>query len=386
MIDSITIAIPATKNNITSFDNYYGITAENLENMFYNQDINPGNKSIKKLFPRRYFEQYIPEVSLYFMQASIKIVITFSVPKLYFNNNLYELIDSDKYGVIHVLKSRLTLLDINLSTEEILSAEIWKVEIGKNIFLNNISCTRVLKALNEMSFYKKLQSQKTEFRDEYKTQKKYQAGHMFSLWSKKHELCFYNKIAEIKKDKQGVKFLQNLNLSNRQVLRVEYRLFKKSIITQTFIENGFNKTATFNNIFDTNLCKTILVNKWQNIVQKRIGQLKVIYQDTDAIIDAFFKGQKKPSEALNAMGLKSILNKNYSLTEIIQKIPNNYQYYIKKAIATIEDCEKIKKLSMKKSAKENTEKSSTRNTLIPAFNYIYKTLSNYNPIRPNTVI
>jgi len=385
MIDSITIAVPATKNNITSFDNYYGITAENLENMFYTQDINTGNKSIKKASLKVFHGQYFPEVSLYFMQSTIKIIIQFSIPKLYFNNNLYEIIDTDKNNIVNTLISRLSLLGISLTEQEILSAEVWKIEIGKNIILNNISCTRVLKALSEMNFYKKLQSQKTEFRDEYKTKQKYQAGQMFSLWSNKHELCSYNKIAEIKKDKQGVNFLQSLNLSNRQVLRIEYRLFKKSTIKQTLIENGFNKTPTFKDIFDMKLCQTILFNKWTNIIQKRMGQLNLLSCNVDPLIDALFNGQKQARTILCALGVMYLIKIGYSLTEIEQTFPKNSQY-LKQIIANVNYCQNITKSGIKMFNKKSTSKSNQVNKLIPAFNYIDKTLGNYNPIRPNTVI
>ena len=232
MLDSIVIAIPTTLNNVLSFDQYIDISEADLACIFNNPEINTPIKSVKKRTPKIVGDDYYPEVSLYFWTQPVMILIKFSVSKLYFNNNLYEITNADRDAIINTLQTKLLYMDIKVSRQEILDAAVWKLEIAKNILLSNISCNAILSALNKMKFYTKLQTQTTEFRDEYKTRKKYQAGQMFSLWSKKHQLCCYNKLSEIKKDKHGVNLIKQTNLTNKQVLRIEYRIFTKSDIAQ----------------------------------------------------------------------------------------------------------------------------------------------------------
>lgn len=383
MLDSIVIAIPATLNNVLSFDQYIDISEADLACIFNNPEINTPIKSVKKRVPKIVGDDYYPEVSLYFWTQPVMILIKFSVSKLYFNNNLYEITNADRDAIINTLQTKLLYMDIKVSRQEILDAAVWKLEIAKNILLSNISCNAILSALNKMKFYTKLQTQTTEFRDEYKTRKKYQAGQMFSLWSKKHQLCFYNKLSEIKKDKHGVNLIKQANLTNKQVLRIEYRIFTKSDIAQVLTQYGFDNNVTFGYIFDMELCQKLLFAVWCKIVDKRKNQLKLINCDTEPLTDAFFSKQKQARTMLCTLGAIYLVDKGHSLDEIFAPFPNN-STVLQQIINTIDDCISLKKLNKRRHNGGNSKTPSKSNVLIRAFNNIYKKLAVYKPIRPTT--
>lgn len=369
MLDNITIIIPAKNKHFMSYEGYTGISEEQLPCVLENPECNHNIMSIKKNCRRIIAGAYFPEVSL-FLIGEPKFYITFSAPRLYFGNNLYELENSDLDGVIRELRSKLNLMGISITAEEILNANIHKMEVSKNIVLNKISCTKFLSTLDKMKFYSKLKAQKTEFRDEYKTKKKFQPGTMFSLYSKKHQLNFYNKNPEIKKNQWGTDFLNKTEFADKQVLRIEYRIPERKYIKDILEKYNLSQKTTFKDVFDTQFCRDLLTAVWDKIVSKRIEQLNLINCDTDMLTDVYFNKQKQARTILCTLGVSHLIGKGYSLDEIIAPFPNNSNT-LQQILQTVEQCSEFKK----------TNKKAT-NPLVLAFNRVRRDLESYNLIRP----
>ena len=115
--------------------------------------------------------------------------IEFSAPKLLFGNNFKEVINADMQHVCDVLRERMRVMGVQVTNHDILHAQVVGIHFGKNIFISDYAdCLTLLKAISSVKMNARLESAKTEYRND---------GRIVRFRANNHELCFYDKLKDL---------------------------------------------------------------------------------------------------------------------------------------------------------------------------------------------
>lgn len=332
MIDTITIVIPAKLEHVYNakyFGNAENVVLEHLKQGF-----------VCKIDCKNLF---INNTNLYY--PILKIVslppykdtfwqITFSIPKLCFGSNLYEVCRDDFDNVISILRSRIYDMGINISSDEIKSSVVWNLHIAKNIDLGDISCKTLLSAISCMAFNKRQNIQNTIFIDDNSQCKlKNRVGETFSLWTKNKEFVLYDKIAEIKNQSDNVfcdalqyNALNDYISKHPNIIRIEFRMFKKRVIDaylDKFVKGVSNQ---FNNVFDDNFMLSTMLYAWNSLIKKNIQQLKLVHENIYSIIDYLVKIGKRAETILKYLGAIYCVESGYGLSNLKSIFPSKNRF------------------------------------------------------------
>ena len=197
--------------------------------------------------------------------------IEFSVPKLLFGNNLSELRETDFLEVISILKERLIEVGVLVTDRDLRYASVSAVHFGKNIKLSDgYTASYVTKELSKININKKFDLSKTSFRNE---------GQSLQGYTRAHSVVFYDKISDLGKSKKRAidkDQIPNqlslfsdikLNRPSLEVLRFEVRLCQKQKLNSILRKVGFKKDPTFEDIFDSELWKSVLKLYWEQMIK-----------------------------------------------------------------------------------------------------------------------
>lgn len=315
MIDTITLLLDSHQFKITDYDVFAPSARGFFEKPYYDmkkgylQCIQNGTASDKKN------GIYSPQLTLN-KQArkggiSIGLKIQFSAPKMLFGNNFDELDNTDKEAVLKRLQGRLKAMSVLVELETLRSAEVVCVHYGKNILLTAGNVRLITQMISKMDISKKLDSSKTDFRNE---------GHAIRFHTNAYELTFYDKIKDLDKAKTSEKrsfekdnFIQTDLFTKKekaqlQVLRMEVRLNSKKKIREFLIKNGCNpKATTFEGLFNKEFSRRVLLNFWNHYILPSI-QIVLLAEESKEVLyhHLIFKGFSN-QRALSLVGTLSII-------------------------------------------------------------------------------
>ena len=268
MLDTIILKIPM--NNYTITDHYMFKPSTKL--MYANPS--PYAKYINNPTPTDKKEgNYKPKLTITKRGRIFDLKIEFSAPKLIFGNNLDEVKETDFDEVIAILLSRMGKMGLQTDKRALKNAEVISFHASKNIPLNKgYTATLAIKELSKVNLTKRLDLNKTDFRND---------GHSLSYYANSHSLIFYDKIADMRKpqkraiDKDQTKqqsslFNSTIEGGNRpEILRMEIRLSDKKKMNSVLKKIGFQNHPSFQNIFKKSLCQKVVNLYWDDFVKNK---------------------------------------------------------------------------------------------------------------------
>lgn len=265
-------------------------------------------------------------------RQEIMLKLEFSLPKLFFGNNLNELRLKDFAPLMEKLAAILQIMGVVTTTQALAQAPVAAIHYSKNIILTDGSTPHFfISKIKEANIKLSLDTNQTHYRND---------GHSFRWHCKSYQVVFYDKIREL--EKEG---LSRQKLSKRfgkrkklEILRIEAQLNKRQKIKQLFQTLGIKSDLTLKNIFKPATSKKVLLYYLDEIERRRPVLLD--YKASDkALLAALFVhnpdmkqkqifqvyGLKKALEVVNLRELRNMFGKQaernwYRLMEDVQKV------------------------------------------------------------------
>lgn len=308
MTDSGVFAINASGIEITDFCGW-NVSAQQVKNILESK-YNTRKRYLAKKNFNSSVSNYYPQVELsQYANQPAELIVTFSVPKILFNTNLFEVTEQDFPKIVKQLQSKLLDMGISVSEKSIEEAKIYSLHVGKNIILEDgISCAAMLSAIKKMNFSKKLAQQSQFFDSTEKNIKNIcEPGEQVSLWSSNQQICFYNKSSEISKNPLGKALIAG-NQEYNNVLRFEYRMLKSKKVKDIFKKCGFSEDLTFGELFQDNRLNTINSYVWNHYVKPYIKNNSFLGKDPINIADQLVKQGISGTAILRILGAQWLTN------------------------------------------------------------------------------
>ena len=358
MIDTIVLTIPEDKYTILDHDKFSPSTKGLFESPYVRLGARSNfkctqNPTKTELLKGIYKPRLTVTKRIRKGHFDIPLKIEFSIPKLIYGNNFDEIQENEFGLVIKTLQNLLKDMAIEIEETDIINATVSAIHFSKNIALTDYStCSMVINELSKINLTKRLDLDKTSFRNE---------GQIIRYHCNSYEIVIYDKIKELEQSRISEKRstesdnLIQLNLFDNikteksfEVLRIEVRLNTRVKIRQVLKAININTEITFKNLFNNDTCKRIINNFWQYIEK----DMDIHYIDTKSpsnLLETIINSNKgiKHSKALKLLAviilgqeigfrtLRNMLNLNgkknecwYSLVRELRELnfPKNHKY------------------------------------------------------------
>jgi len=233
-------------------------------------------------------EKYYPRVTGIARGSESTVRMEFSVPKLIFLNNVDELEEKDFKQVIDTLHDRLIEMDIFIAKKDLEQAEVSAIHFGKNIVLKEYSANYVISQLEKVNLNKKMDLTKTRFMNE---------GESLQGYANSNSFVFYDKMADLKKDKKRATDKDKTEYQNslfdlveqsnnrQEILRFEVRLSHKRKMKTVFKKIGFEQQSySFKDVFTVKLTEKVLTDYWNSKIDKNKYVLFTLNEPAEKIL------------------------------------------------------------------------------------------------------
>lgn len=237
-------------------------------------------------------DAYLPKVEVYETLnekrdgVEYTLQATFSIPKLLFGNSVEEVSESDFERVVAAFRKALYSAGIEVSEDAIRNARVSTAHFCKNVLLpREIRMQEILADLKRMDISKAVDITEMEYKH---------GGQVLHAYSKTVSRVFYDKVIDAtrtkakRKDKGRMELeralIDRYGLGKREIFRYEYRLPKhqtlKSVVN-TALERDYLTPILFKDLFTPNLCKTVLLKSWRDLIQRPENQLSLLAPKDD---------------------------------------------------------------------------------------------------------
>jgi hypothetical protein len=272
---------------------------------------------------------YLPYVTLYKALRSgglsAGLRVQFSATKLLYGNNFDELETSDFGAVCRRLLESLAYYGITIQggLQTLATARVAGVHYAKNFVFTDYTTARdVIKELQKCD----VNSWRSVSTSDYSNN-----GYGYKTHSKYHELAFYDKLAELRKDKRGQSLFDTdaqtqLGLfNNRQlvkpfeVLRMEVRLNNARVIKQQLTKAKLEPSLKLNDICSQGYSKAVLACHLRGLYEAYPKITEATVEDPLQLLsDLYVQNPKRSmSTIVNAVGLY-VLSKHSGTYAAIQ--------------------------------------------------------------------
>lgn len=310
MLDTVIMNIPLEKVDIRKPEMFTPNAQTILDTYGYGKAVNNPSKEESKW-------EYFPRMTLYRRYTNAGVMaglkIEFSAPKILFQNNLDEVEEKDFEKVVIELQRKLLMKGVYIMREDLESGNVSAFHASKNIELSGYTtATMVINDLAKVQLTRRMDLNKTDFRN---------GGHSLQYYSISHSLVFYDKIADMGKDgkrsiDKEVKSVQKSlfheikelrRSTDVEILKMEVRLSQKRKMDSILEKLGYKKSPTFRDIFREDVCKKVLLDYWNMLVQAKNNFL--FQQDKNKqdkfidIADSISRNNGKPVKAVALMGI-----------------------------------------------------------------------------------
>ncbi len=275
MIDTIVLTIPKSKYIILDHNKFSPSTKGLFEPPYYplgsRSNFKCVQNPIKKELARGIYKPRLTITKRVRRGGYVyPLRIEFSIPKLIFSNNFDELHESDFNLVIDTLKERLKQMDILIKKVDLVNANVSSIHYSKNIALTDYtSCSMVLNELAKINLTKRLDLDKTSFRNE---------GQVIHYHSNSYEIAIYDKIKDLEQSRVSEKrsiennnqiqlslFDDNFIAKPFEVIRIEVRLNSRVKIKSLLKSFKLAIEPTFINLYSVILSKNVIMYFWKEI-------------------------------------------------------------------------------------------------------------------------
>lgn len=242
----------------------------------------------------------------------ITLRIEFSAPKLLFGNNFDELADADFARILEILHGKLAQMGIRVTKTALKAAPVASVHYSKNIPLGDLTtCTMVLSELAKLDLTKRLDCNKTDYRNE---------GHAIRCHANSYEVVFYDKIRDMQQAKTSEKRAMEEDYAIQQdllavllkpqqpeVLRMEVRLGNRTKLKSLL---GKDQPLTFETMFSEKLAKQVLLHFWHKMTAgvPLLALSGFAPQELYSALLAESGKKTKPAKLLQQLGLLALIN------------------------------------------------------------------------------
>lgn len=261
---------------------------------------------------------YCPKVTIHKLTGSC--TIEFSLPKLFFGNNLQELCLKDCRLLVKSLQLRLLLFGIGVDEETLLAADLYRVDFGKNFDLTPL-CTvpEALYMLNRCIGFGRKSIYQIQYQNGGRALRLQNASTDLLLYDKLHsyEMVGMSGKMSVETDHYCQKPLYEiLNVSGKSVLRIEKRFANRRAVKRLFALYGII-SPTFGDIFNPKIGRDIITTEWQMLVKACILPTKNQGKNLlEQVIDFLKTGQCNTlGIAFSYVGLQELL-KTYSVKDL----------------------------------------------------------------------
>ncbi len=267
MIDTVILIIPISRCWITDPHKFTppAIGIQENKAVFCKYVNNPSKEAKERGI-------YQPKLTIIKRGKSGELKAEFSVPKLKFNNNLDEVVETDFDEVVEILQKRLEEMGVKVWKIHIEGAKVSSFHASKNILLTQgYTAIFAIRELGKINLNLKLDLERKDYRNN---------GESLQFYSNRHALVFYDKIRDLNKpanraiDKNQTK--QQFSIFDQikkqrekiEVLKMEARLSHRAKMKEILAEIGFLEEPIFKNIFKKDICQKVLNLYWGKFFQK----------------------------------------------------------------------------------------------------------------------
>jgi hypothetical protein len=252
---------------------------------------------------------YRPRLTYTQRSSSMReLAIEMSLPKLLYGNNFDEVADADFNKIIDKLVLSLRSLGIWIFPHQLKAADVRKIDFCKNlIFRDYTSVSSIIKDVRSANIKKIYDIQNTNFRN---------GGYVYHIHTNSLDVALYDKIADLKQARVSEK--RAIETGNYMQLSLLDELDKKSPISvarfevrlngKVKIRNELNKCSikleklSFDNLFNQNVCRKVLLLHWQNIFDS-IPKIPLDSDTPEKLFLEIIKDENvKPRQALSMLG------------------------------------------------------------------------------------
>ncbi len=253
-------------------------------------DLSPTEKQSTRLylhafrFDPPHQDAYLPKITIYETlnkdrdEVLYTLEAAFSVPKLLFGNSVQEVSENDFEKVVYAFRKALGNAGVEIESNSIVTARVYKL-----ISVKMYSC-RAIYGSQEVLAELKLTNISKAFDI---TEKELKPGvQTLHIYSQTVERVFYDKVIDAlrpkgkRKDKGRMarerEIIDRYGLQNREIFRYEYRLKKNQTLKRDVnaaLNRPYQTPVLFKDLFESSLCKTILLKSWHDLIQRPENQL-----------------------------------------------------------------------------------------------------------------
>lgn len=264
----------------------------------------------------------------------ITLKIEFSVTKMLFGNNVEEIEERDFEAVLSALHVAMLSMQVDVSTEVLRNAKVSGFHPSKNIELaDGYTSSFVITELGKIDASKKMDLSRDNFRN---------SGHSLQFYTNSHSLVVYDKVQDLKKPtKRAIDKDQNpLQRSlfepltkkgnEKEILRIEARLVKKVKMNAILKRLGFKENPTFKDVFKKDLCQSILLDYWEELITSKNLFLFDMESSPQKTFAAIFKDDPEinPTKAIFLVGLRVLSKEGIrDMRAIIERYSTTRTWY-----------------------------------------------------------
>lgn len=268
MIDKVKVRDYSYSYNITDLSVFTHVPY--WDYMGKNWHRNNKEKTLSGYYPHVVLNRYIEDYSGAFKQV---LEMEFSLPKLLFGNNLYELCNADRNQVYQALQTKLQAMSIGMNLINIQNLDVCYVEYAKNFYTGDKPVSYILQELNRA---KPLTSYMDVEKIVYAN-----GGEALSFRCKGYSVLFYDKGLEVVKELNHTLNIKDpavyqLFTGNKRppnILRMEVR-FHDRVTLKTFLQDhqlvSSRKLAQgvrLQDIFSKQISQYVLQHYWNELKQ-----------------------------------------------------------------------------------------------------------------------
>lgn len=238
----------------------------------------------------------------------IWLKIEFSAPKILFCNNLDELNDEQFDELVSTLRQRLLHMGVEITIEALKQAPVSAFHSSKNIpLIGGYTPPYVIKELNKVNLTKKLDLNKSDFRNDGQSMQYYANSNSFVMYDKLRDMK-KPKGRAIDKDRTAIQLDLLAKVKNHdpktEILRLEARLSRKVKMNSTLATLGYEENPTFVDIFKSELHQKIVTSYWEPIISKNAFLFDMSTGPQKMLREIFKNNPKlKPKQAMYLIGL-----------------------------------------------------------------------------------
>lgn len=320
MIDTIALTLNYMEFEVKDLDAFSPSARGLLQQPYYRLG-GRGNFSCTQNPTKKEFEQGIYKPRLTLTKRckkggfAITLRVEFSAPKLLFRNNFDELTDADFEKILDILQRRLSAMGVVVRKDILRKAGVSAIHYSKNIALTDYStCTMITEELAKTSVSKRLDSSKTDYRNE---------GHAIRYHTNSYEIAFYDKMKDLQQsaisEKRGVEndnaiqkdLFDGLDVPKQlEVLRMEVRLGNRTKIRSVLFKLKIKTDITFQALFSHAISQKVLKHYWNELTVDMPLLALSQFKPEDIIqgMLASSNGSKKPAVMLKNLGALMLIN------------------------------------------------------------------------------